>query len=57
MHWYKLAADGGDKRATKRLNSSAAGGAARSALDRRQEMEAFKAESNGKGSKDGCTIM
>ncbi|TYJ57779.1 hypothetical protein B9479_001389 [Cryptococcus floricola] len=68
--WYKQAAEGGDKRAAKRL---AAGGGSRSAaLDRRLEMEALKEErsllshSANSGSKsgggkdkdkDGCLIM
>ncbi|ODO06833.1 hypothetical protein I350_04193 [Cryptococcus amylolentus CBS 6273] len=68
--WYKKAAEGGDKRAAKRL---AAGGGSRSAaLDRRLEMEALKEErsllshSANSGSKsgggkdkdkDGCLIM
>lgn len=56
MKWYRQAAEGGDKRATKRLASSNRTGM--SALDRRVEMEAMKEESGVKGAKgDGCVIM
>ncbi|XAO25615.1 hypothetical protein I312_104443 [Cryptococcus bacillisporus CA1280] len=70
LTWYKKAAEGGDKRAAKRL----ATGSRSSALDRRLEMEALKEEkrlgaarvaqrsgsgsgANGKDGKDGCLIM
>lgn len=56
MKWYRQAAEGGDKRATKRLASTNRTGM--SALDRRLEMEAMKEESGVKGAKgDGCVIM
>ncbi|WWC92909.1 uncharacterized protein L201_007871 [Kwoniella dendrophila CBS 6074] len=60
MKWYKLAADGGDKRASKRLASggSKGNGAGGVALDRRLEMEAMKEEHKSKGGdKDSCIIM
>ncbi|OWT39454.1 protoplast regeneration and killer toxin resistance protein [Cryptococcus neoformans Bt1] len=70
LTWYKQAAEGGDKRAAKRL----ATGSRSSALDRRLEMEALKEEkrlgtanlaqrsgsgsgASGKDGKDGCLIM
>lgn len=57
MKWYRDAAEGGDKRAIKRLASNARGS---KALDRRLEMEAMKEETKG-GSEhskgDGCLIM
>ncbi|WVQ79276.1 hypothetical protein IAT38_001372 [Cryptococcus sp. DSM 104549] len=59
--WYRQAAEGGDKRATKRLAQGATsrGGAA---LDRRLEMEAMKSDNvigggSGGKDKDGCVIM
>jgi hypothetical protein len=55
MEWYKKAADAGDKRATKRIQT----GSRSAALDRRLEIEAMKDE-NIKGGKDGkesCLIM
>jgi hypothetical protein len=55
MKWYKLAAEGGDRRATKRLASNNRDGL--SALDRRVELEALKEEQLGKGGKEGCTVM
>lgn len=57
MKWYKQAAEGGDKRATKRLASTNRTGNA--VLDRRLEMEAMKEENGGKaGAKgDNCVIM
>ncbi|KAK4688734.1 uncharacterized protein P7C73_g1382, partial [Tremellales sp. Uapishka_1] len=56
MKWYKSAAEGGDKRATKRLASNNRGGM--SALDRRVELDAMKEDLPGKnGGKDGCLIM
>ncbi|WRT69591.1 uncharacterized protein IL334_006580 [Kwoniella shivajii] len=56
MKWYELAAEGGDKRATKRLAAGykSGGGAA---LDRRLEMEAMKEEHQAKGGKDSCIVM
>jgi TPR repeat protein len=56
IKWYKQAAEGGDKRATKRLASNARGS---TALDRRLEMEAMKEDSGiTKGAKgDSCMIM
>lgn len=57
MKWYRDAAEGGDKRATKRLASNARGS---KALDRRLEMEAMKEETKGgsENSKgDNCLIM
>lgn len=60
MKWYRQAAEGGDKRATRRLASNNKGGPV-SALDRRLEMEAMKDDLPGrrKGSKDqdNCVIM
>lgn len=57
MTWYKLAADSGDKRAQKRLQS----GSKSAALDRRLEMEALKEERGTKGGKggdkEGCVVM
>lgn len=60
MKWYKQAAEGGDRRAQKRLTSQAQGRGGSNVLDRRLEMEALKEErllnkSTGKG--DGCLIM
>jgi hypothetical protein len=56
MKWYKQAADGGDKRATKRLASSHRTG--NTVLDRRLEMEAMKEDNGQKGAKgDGCVVM
>jgi TPR repeat protein len=56
MKWYRQAADGGDKRAAKRLASSNRTGV--SALDRRLEMEAMKEDHGVKGAKgDNCVIM
>lgn len=58
MKWYKDAADGGDKRAIKRLASNARGS---KALDRRLEMEALGEETGVSGAKnakgDNCLIM
>lgn len=57
MKWYREAAEGGDKRATKRLASNARGS---KALDRRLEMEAMKEETTGGGKNakgDNCLIM
>ncbi|WWC73586.1 uncharacterized protein I206_107558 [Kwoniella pini CBS 10737] len=56
MKWYKLAADGGDKRATKRLASGQRSGGG-AALDRRLEMEAMKEEHQAKGGKESCIVM
>lgn len=55
MEWYKKAADAGDKRATKRIQT----GSRSAALDRRLEVEAMKDENlkAGKDGKDGCVIM
>lgn len=55
MKWYKKAADQGDKRATRRIQT----GTRSAALDRRLEMEAMKDEKlvNSKEGKDGCRIM
>jgi TPR repeat protein len=57
MKWYKQAAEGGDKRAQKRLVGGTRGQS--QALDRRLELEAMKEEhkgnANGKG--DGCVVM
>ncbi|ORY34809.1 hypothetical protein BCR39DRAFT_514922 [Naematelia encephala] len=58
LKWYRQAAEGGDRRAQKRLQSNNRG--QMSALDRRLEMEAMKEEALGaKGAKggDGCVIM
>lgn len=56
MKWYKQAAEGGDKRATKRLASTHRTG--NQVLDRRLEIEAMKEDSGHKGSKgDGCVVM
>ncbi|OCF43887.1 protoplast regeneration and killer toxin resistance protein [Kwoniella heveanensis CBS 569] len=61
MKWYKMAAEGGDKRAAKRLASGGGGGGAggrgSAALDRRLEMEAMKEEHQAKGGKESCLIM
>lgn len=55
LKWYKQAAEGGDKRAIKRLASSGRGS---NALDRRLEMEAMKEEHVAKGGKgDNCVVM
>ena len=56
LKWYRKAAEEGDKRAQKRLQSNNRTGM--SALDRRLEMEAMK-EDHGlnKGKGDGCLIM
>lgn len=55
MKWYRLAAEGGDKRASKRL---AAGMNGTAALNRRGEMEAMKeGHSSGNKDKDGCVVM
>jgi hypothetical protein len=56
MKWYRLASEGGDKRAGKRL---AAGMNGTAALNRRLELEAMKEGGAGgaKGDKDGCLIM
>lgn len=60
MEWYKKAADAGDKRATKRIQT----GSRSNALDRRLEIEAMKDENirgggngGGKDGKEGCVIM
>jgi hypothetical protein len=55
MEWYKKAADAGDKRATKRIQT----GSRSAALDRRLEIEAMKDENikGGKDGKDSCLIM
>ena len=56
MTWYRAAAEGGDKRAQKRLVSNKAGQTA--ALDRKLEMEAMKEDHGIKGGKgDSCVIM
>lgn len=57
MKWYKQAAEGGDKRATKRLASTNRTGNA--VLDRRLEIEAMKEDHAGKGGAkgDGCVVM
>lgn len=49
--WYKKAAEGGDKRAVKRLASGSKGRS--TVLDRRLEMEALKEEHRSKGSGSG----
>lgn len=55
MKWYRLASEGGDKRAARRLAGGMNGNAA---LNRRVEMEALKEgrQAGGKD-KDGCTVM
>lgn len=57
MKYYRQAAEGGDRRAQKRLQNNNRGGM--SALDRRLEMEAMKEDrmvaKDGKG--DGCVVM
>lgn len=55
MTWYKRAAESGDKRAVKRLQT----GSRSAALDRKLEMEAMKEErgAKGKGDKEGCRVM
>ena len=56
MKFYRQAAEGGDKRAQKRLQSNNRNGM--SALDRRLEMEAMKEDHGTKGNKgDGCVVM
>ncbi|EJT45156.1 protoplast regeneration and killer toxin resistance protein [Trichosporon asahii var. asahii CBS 2479] len=56
MKWYRLASEGGDKRAARRLAGGMNGNAA---LNRRVEMEALKeGKAAGKGGdKDGCVVM
>lgn len=58
MKWYRLAADGGDKRAAKRLAGGMNGSAA---LNRRHEAEAMKdgkpLPGGGDKDKDGCVVM
>lgn len=56
MKWYRLASEGGDKRAARRLAGGMNGNAA---LNRRDEMVALKeGKAGGKaGDKDGCNIM
>ncbi len=55
MAWYKKAADAGDKRATRRIQT----GSRSAALDRRLEIEAMKDGDikGGKDGKEGCVIM
>ena len=56
MKFYRKAAEGGDKRAQKRLQANNRNGM--SALDRRLEMEAMKEDhglKSGKG--DSCVVM
>lgn len=55
MEWYKKAADAGDKRATKRIQT----GSRSAALDRRLEIEAMKDGDikGGKDGKEGCVVM
>jgi len=56
MRFYRAAADGGDKRAQKRLQSNDR--RTMSALDRRAEMDAMKEDYNSKGGKgDNCLVM
>lgn len=58
MKWYRLASEGGDKRAARRLAGGMNGNAA---LNRRDEMVALKegkaAAGRGGGDKDGCVVM
>lgn len=57
MKWYRLAAEGGDKRAARRLAGGMNGNAT---LNRRTEMEALKegkAAGKGANDKDGCVVM
>lgn len=55
MKFYRLAAEGGDKRAAKRLAGGMSGNAA---LNRRSEMDAMKdGAGKGKDDKDGCVVM
>jgi TPR repeat protein len=55
MKWYRLASEGGDKRAAKRL---AAGMNGTAALNRRLEMDALKdSGSNDSKDKENCVIM
>jgi hypothetical protein len=58
MKFYRQAAEGGDKRATKRLAGGVSGGGA--ALNRQREMDAMK-EAGGMNGKDkdgkDCIIM
>ncbi|WVO13838.1 hypothetical protein L204_101461 [Cryptococcus depauperatus] len=61
LKWYRQAAQGGDQRATKRLQT----GSRSTALDRGLEMEALKEERGMRGAhsrghekdKDGCLVM
>ncbi len=56
MRFYRAAAEGGDKRAQKRLQSNDR--RTMSALDRRAEMDAMKEDYNSKGGKgDNCLVM
>ena len=56
MRFYRSAAEGGDKRAQKRLQSNDRRGM--TALDRRAEMDAMKEDHAFKGGKsDGCVVM
>lgn len=56
MKFYRQAAEGGDKRAAKRLAGGVSGGGA--ALNRRGETEAMKdANANGKAEGKDCVIM
>lgn len=55
MKWYRLATDGGDKRAAKRLAQGMSGAGA---LNRRLEVEAMKGGAPGKKEDKGdCIIM
>lgn len=56
MKFYRAAAEGGDKRAQKRLAQNDRRGM--TALDRRAEIDAMKEDYNFKGVKgDSCVVM
>lgn len=56
MKFYRQAAEGGDKRAAKRLAGGVSGGGA--ALNRQREADAMKeAGMNGKNGDKDCIIM
>lgn len=55
MKFYRQAAEGGDKRAAKRLAGGVSGGGA--ALNRQREMDSMKEGANGKDKDKDCVIM